>query len=99
MTYRVDLTQRAARNLRRTYQAINVENVAQARTWFNGLEKTILSLDEHPARGAIIAEEDSLRHLFYGRRRHIYRIIWDCLKIGGEAGSVGRCRPWEWPNS
>ena len=76
MAYRVDLTERAARNLRRIYQTINAENAAQARTWFNGLEKTILSLDEHPARGAIIAEEDSLRHLHYGRRRHVYRIIY-----------------------
>ena len=76
MAYRVDLTQRAARNLRRIYQTINVEDAAQARTWFNGLEKMILSLDEHPARGAVIPEDDSLRHLLYGRRQHVYRIIY-----------------------
>ena len=76
MAYRVDLTERAARNLRRIYQTINAKDAAQARIWFHGLEKTIISLDEHPARGAIIAEDDSLRHLHYGRRRHVCRIIY-----------------------
>lgn len=76
MAYRLDLTERAARNLRRIYQTINVEDAAQARTWFNRLEKTILSLDEHPSRGAVIPDDDNLRHLLYGRRRDVYRIIY-----------------------
>ncbi|MDQ2762992.1 MAG: type II toxin-antitoxin system RelE/ParE family toxin [Pseudomonadota bacterium] len=76
MAYRVDLTERAARNLRRIYLTINAEDGAQARAWFNGLEKTVLSLDEHPARGAPIPEGGNLRHLLYGRRRHYYRIIY-----------------------
>ena len=76
MAYRVDLTERAARNLRRIYETFNVEDATQARTWFNGLEKTILSLDEHPARGAAIAEDEGLRNLLYGHRRHVYRIIY-----------------------
>jgi plasmid stabilization system protein ParE len=49
MTYRVDLTARAIRNLRRIYRDINATNSGQARTWFNGLEAAVLSLDEHPA--------------------------------------------------
>ncbi len=76
MAYRVDLTERAARNLRRIYVTINAEDAAQARAWFNGLEKAVLSLDEHPARGAPIPEDDSLRQLLYGRRKHRYRIIY-----------------------
>jgi toxin ParE1/3/4 len=76
MAYRVDLTERAARNLRRIYLTINAENVAEACAWFNGLEQALLSLDEHPARGAVIPEDDSLRHLLYGRRRHRDRIIY-----------------------
>ena len=35
-----------------------------------------LSLDQHPARGPVIPENDSLRHLLYGRRRHIHRVIY-----------------------
>jgi toxin ParE1/3/4 len=77
MAYRVDLTERAGRNLRRIYLIINGEDAAQARAWFNGLEKAILSLDEHPARGAPTPEDGNLRHLLYGRRRHRYRIIYD----------------------
>ncbi len=44
--------------------------------WFNGLEEAILSLDEHPARGASTPEDRNLRHLLYGRRRYRYRIIY-----------------------
>jgi toxin ParE1/3/4 len=76
MAYRVDLTERAARDLRRIYQTINAEDSAEARTWFNGLETAILSLGQDPARGARTPEQRSLHHLLYGRRRHRYRIIY-----------------------
>ena len=76
MAYRVDLTERAARNLRRIYLTINAGDSAQARAWFNGLEKTVLSLNEHPARGAVIPEDAHLRQLLYGRKGHRYRIIY-----------------------
>ena len=76
MTYRVDLTERAARNLRRIYQDINAESAVQARDWFNGLEKAILGLEQYPARGTPIPEGGDLRHLLYGRKGHRYRIIY-----------------------
>jgi hypothetical protein len=53
MAYRVDLTGAGGpRPQAQLHLTIKVEDAAQARTWFNGLEKAILSLDEHPARGA-----------------------------------------------
>ena len=76
MAYRVDLTERAARNLRRIYRTINTESSARARAWFNGLEKAVFSLDEHPARAPVIPEDNSLRHLLYGRKPNVYRIIY-----------------------
>ena len=76
MAYRVDLTERAARNLRRIYRTIDADASAQARGWFNGLEKAVFSLDEHPARAPIIPEDDSPRHLLYGRKPNVYRIIY-----------------------
>lgn len=76
MAYRVDLTERAARDLTRLYQTINAADSALARAWFNGLETVILSLDEHPARGAAVSEDDTLRQLLYGRKGHRYRIIY-----------------------
>ncbi len=76
MAYGVDLTERAARDLRRIYLTINAEDAAQARAWFNGLEEAISSLDELPASGASTPEDGNLRHLLYGRKRHCYRIIY-----------------------
>ena len=51
MKYRVDLTNRAIRDLEHVYDRIDADDNAQARDWFNRLEQTILSLDEHPSRG------------------------------------------------
>ena len=76
MAYRVDLTDRAVRDLRRIYQTIDADDSTQARAWFVGLERAIFSLDKHPARSPVIAEDASLRHLLYGRRRNVYRIIY-----------------------
>jgi len=76
MTYRVELTERAIRDLRGIFQVIDAENTAQAASWFNGLETSVLSLEEHPARGAAVAESGSLHQLLYGRRRNLYRIIY-----------------------
>lgn len=76
MTYRVDLTERATRDLRRLYLNIHAGDSAQARAWFNGLERAVLSLDEHPARGAPVPEGGDLRHLLYGRKGRRYRVIY-----------------------
>jgi len=75
MAYRVELTARASRNLRRIYRDINATDSKQARAWFDGLEAAVLSLDEHPARNPATPEDSSLRHLLYGRRGHVYRVI------------------------
>lgn len=76
MTYHVEMTARASRNLRRIFRDINAANSQRARVWFNGLEAAVLSLDQHPARGPMTPEDSDLRHLLYGRRRHVYRIIY-----------------------
>ena len=76
MAYRVDLTARAARDLRQIYRSINAIDSAHARLWFNGLERLIASLDEHPGRGAEVPENGRLRQLLYGRKPHLYRVIY-----------------------
>jgi plasmid stabilization system protein ParE len=76
MAYRVELTERAIWSLRRLYEGINAANSQQARLWFGGLERLISSLDQHPARGTVTRETNSLRHLLYGRGRNIYRSIY-----------------------
>jgi plasmid stabilization system protein ParE len=76
MAYRVDITKRAERDLEQIYLTIEADSSKQANIWFNGLERTVLSLDEHPARGAPIPEGAELRQLLYGRKGHRYRIIY-----------------------
>ena len=47
--------------------------------WFEGLEQQILSLAEMPYRCPVIPEQDlfsfEVRHLLYGRKPHIYRVV------------------------
>lgn len=76
MTYHVDLTKRASRDLRRLYQDIDAVNSIHARDWFNGLEAAILSLDENPSRNPVAPENKALRHLLYGSRSYVYRVIY-----------------------
>ncbi|MGH6794868.1 MAG: type II toxin-antitoxin system RelE/ParE family toxin [Methylocella sp.] len=76
MAYRVELTSRASRDLARLCSYINAANSEQARAWFNGLEAAVYSLDRNPARGATIPEDESLRHLLYGKKPRLYRIIY-----------------------
>jgi toxin ParE1/3/4 len=76
MACRVELTERAARELTHLYRTINAENATHAHARFNGLERVILSLDENPARGLAIPENDDFRHLLYGRGRNAYRITY-----------------------
>jgi toxin ParE1/3/4 len=76
MTYRVDLTARAGRDLRRIFRTIDAQESSRAHNWFNGLEAAVLSLDEHPGRGAVVPEGEKFRHLLYGRKPRIYRIIY-----------------------
>jgi plasmid stabilization system protein ParE len=49
MAYRAELTERAAGDLRRICATIHAEDSRQGRDWFNGLERAVLNLDEHPA--------------------------------------------------
>ena len=66
MAYRVELTERAARDLEHIYRTINAEASDQAHAWFNKLERLILSLDEQPGRGAFVREDVRLRQLLHG---------------------------------
>jgi len=76
MTFLVELTERAGRDLGRIYRRINAENSRQARDWFNELEVVVFSLDQNPSRGAITPEDETLRQLLFGKKRNVYRIIY-----------------------
>jgi len=76
MEYHVSVTSRAECDLEDIYQTIHADSSPLAFAWFNGLEKRIYSLDHFPDRGAITRENRNLRQLLYGRKPHIYRIIY-----------------------
>ena len=75
MTYRVELTARAGRNLKRIFRHINAESSPQASVWFNELEAAILSLDQHAKRSPVTAENRAVRHLLFGKKQNVYRVI------------------------
>jgi plasmid stabilization system protein ParE len=76
MAYRVELTDRAHRDLRSIYRRIHADDSRSAFAWFNGLETLVYSLDEFPNRGAVTPEDENLRHLLYGNKPHVYRIVY-----------------------
>ena len=76
MIYRVELTARASRYLKRIYRRIDAVNSPQAFAWFNDLEMAILSLDRHPERCPMTPENRALRHLLFGNKPHVYRVIY-----------------------
>jgi plasmid stabilization system protein ParE len=76
MAYRVELTNRAIRDLRQIYHQIRAEDSERAAAWFNGLENSVFSLAEHPDRCPTTPENKKLRHLLHGNKPHIYRIIY-----------------------
>jgi plasmid stabilization system protein ParE len=63
MTYRVELTDRAKRDLRQLYRRIDATRSPAASVWFNGLESAVSSLQEYPARCPVTPEREDLRHI------------------------------------
>lgn len=76
MAYLVDITSRAERDLADLYGKINAESSDAALTWYRGLKEAILSLEEWPKRCPLVRKRDKLRHLLYGHKPHIYRVIY-----------------------
>jgi len=75
MAYAVNITSRAERDLADLYERINAENSDVALQWYWGLKQTIVTLRKHPNRCPVTGEGGKLRHLLYGRKPHVYRVI------------------------
>jgi toxin ParE1/3/4 len=76
MAYLVSVTARAERDLVLLFDAINAERSDAALKWYKGLKKAILSLEEQPNRCPETPENAKLRHLLYGHKPHVYRVIY-----------------------
>jgi len=79
MRYRVDFTDTASADAEAAYEWIKQRSPAAAVKWFNGLLDVVESLERFPLRCGIARESDEagerIRQLLYGRRPHVYRIL------------------------
>ena len=80
MAYLVNITPRAERDFASLYQEINADESDAALKWYRGLKEAVLSLDDQPNRCPATPEKGQLRHLLYGTKHHIYRVIFRVLE-------------------
>ena len=80
MAYVVNITTRAERDLDHLYGKINAEHSEAALKWYRGLKEAIISLEDHPNRCPVTRKKDGLRHLLYGHKPNIYRVIYRVLE-------------------
>jgi len=76
MPYLVRLADRALRDMAAIYEFIDAKASESAFAWFNDLAREIYSLERFPEHGAVIPESKKLRHLLFGKKPNIYRIIY-----------------------
>ena len=76
MAYRVSISLRAQRDLAHIYHFIGAADSQAARDWCRGLRNAILALEELPNRWPATHENPKLRHILYGNKPHIYRVIY-----------------------
>jgi toxin ParE1/3/4 len=81
MPYRVEFAARAARDLEILYVEKNVAESPAAARWYNGLEEAVYALGTRPYRCPVAPEtrksKRKLRHLLYGKKPHVYRVIYE----------------------
>jgi len=79
MPYRVEIARNAEADLEELCLWVVARAPRQGAKWFNGLERAILSLDQHPKRCPIAPEsidpDHHVRVLSYGRKPHVYRVF------------------------
>lgn len=76
MAYAVRIAARAERDLALLYRDIHVSESIAAERWYAGMKRAILSLALRPNRCPFTPENKRLRHLLYGRKAHVYRVIY-----------------------
>jgi toxin ParE1/3/4 len=81
MPYRVEFAARAVRDLEILYVEKNAQESPAAARWYNGLEETVYALETRPNRCPVAPEarklKRKLRHLLYGKKPHVYRVIYE----------------------
>jgi toxin ParE1/3/4 len=98
MAYTVSLTAPAEADAYAAFERIREVAPASAARWLTGLFTAMRTLADMPARCPMIPEADELghelRHLLYGRRTGLYRIIFDIQEDFAEGPRVRVLRIW-----
>ena len=80
MAYRINITNRAERDLDSLFEDIHARDSEAALRWYDGLKNAILTLEKLPRRCPLTRESSQLRHLLYGHKPHVYRVIYRVLE-------------------
>jgi toxin ParE1/3/4 len=80
MAYVVNTTPHAECDLARLYRRVNAEQSDKAMAWYLGIKEAILSLEQQPNRCPITRKKYRLRHLLYGNKPQVYRVIYRVLE-------------------
>jgi plasmid stabilization system protein ParE len=76
MAYRVKIMPRAQRDPDWIYRWIGAGSSGAALAWYRGLREAIRSLRNNPRRSPATPENAAFRHLLYGAKPHVYRVIY-----------------------
>jgi mRNA-degrading endonuclease RelE of RelBE toxin-antitoxin system len=81
MAYHIEFPERAARDLEALYVEKDAAESQAASRWYNGLEEAVSALAVYPHRCPAAQEarklRRELRHLLYGKKPHVYRVIYE----------------------
>jgi plasmid stabilization system protein ParE len=83
MAYLVKLMPRAERDLAAILSYVGADHSPAAFRWYQGLRDSIQTLERHPNRCPSTPESDDLRHLLYGKKPHVYRVIYRIMEGEG----------------
>jgi len=80
MAYLVKLMPRAQRDLRLFFDHIHASESKAAVRWYENLRDEIFSLEKTPKRCSVTPESPNFRHLLFGRKPLVYRVIYRVLE-------------------
>ncbi len=76
MAYAVRIVPRAEKDLARIYGYINAAISDAAYAWYVGLVEQLFTLKDNPLRNPVTPEDPKYRHLLYGQKPDVYRVIY-----------------------
>lgn len=83
MTFRTVLLRVAANEIAANYTWLAERSVKSADRWRDSILRAVDSLEENPARCPLALEDEwydgELRELLHGKRRHVFRILFEIL--------------------